>query len=621
MDLSAGFLQRVESEDFRFNSPFDLDAPMSDEPAVTPAKGGGEVRHQGIPVSPGIARGTVVVKSDGFMEPAHFQIRPERVEGELERFREALVRTREEIHGLQRAILRSGKKSEASIFDAHLLILEDKSVLDGVTTSVEKKRWNIESAFYRVMRRFMDSLRNIDDPYLRERVIDIEDVAKRVLRKLARAVETGDEAVGHPHILLAKDLTPSDTAEMDPGFVLAFATEMGSVTSHTAIMARSMGIPAIVGLHDIREKVPTGATILIDGYDGLLVVNPSKETLAHFAELEQAKSAVAEKLVELRDTRARTTDGKEIVLSANIEFAHESKAVLDSGAAGVGLYRTEFFYMNPLALPGEDEQAAHYGSVAAAVRPHGVIIRTLDIGGDKMPVTGVSQQEANPFLGWRGIRMSLELPDLFRAQVRAILRASAEGTVGIMFPLISGLEEIRKAKAHVESCKNELLKEGISFDENIQIGAMIEVPSAAVIADQLAKEVDFFSIGTNDLIQYTLAVDRVNDRVASLYKPEHPAIIRLLKQIVDAAHNASIWAGVCGEMAGDILLTPYLVGIGIDELSVSPTLIPRVKSAVQKLEAAACRTLASEVLGLNRSADIRERCRAIAMEHYPELLI
>ncbi len=594
---------------------------MSDSPPTTPCDEGGETRHQGIPVSPGIARGVVVVRSDGFLEPVSYRVRAERVPSELDRFEAALVQTRGEIHELQREILQSGRKSEASIFDAHLLILEDRSVLDEVSASLEKERWNIETVFFRVMRRFMDSLRSIDDPYLRERVIDIEDVAKRVLRKLARGGDAMEKTVGHAHILLALDLTPSDTAEMDAELVLGFATEMGSVTSHTAIVARSMGIPAVVGLHGIREKVHTGRTILLDGYSGLLIVDPTEETLAQYSELERAKSAVVEKLVELRHTRARTSDGMAITLSANIEFAHESSAVVDSGAEGVGLYRTEFFYMNPRALPGEDEQAENYARVVSAVNPHGVIIRTLDIGGDKMPVEGVAYQEANPFLGWRGIRMSLELPDLFRSQVRAILRASAVGKVRIMFPLISGLEEIRKARAHVESCKDELRKQGVPFDEEIQIGAMIEVPSAAVIADQLAAEVDFFSIGTNDLIQYTLAVDRVNDRVAGLYQPEHPAIMRLLKQIVDAAHQGNIWAGLCGEMAGDIHLTPFLVGIGIDELSVSPSLIPRVKSAVQKLEAAACRTLASEVLSLNRSADIRERCKGIAMEHYPELLI
>jgi phosphotransferase system enzyme I (PtsI) len=619
VDLFPRFLHHGESEDFRIND--DLWPAMNEGRAIPPPEGGGESRHQGIPVSPGIARGVVVVRSDGFLEPVSYKVRAEQLPAELDRFEVALVETRGEIHGLQQAILESGRKSEASIFDAHLLILEDKSVLDEVGASLEKDRWNIETGFYRVMRRFMDSLRSIDDPYLRERVIDIEDVAKRVLRKLARGGDAMEKTVGHAHILLALDLTPSDTAEMDPALVLGFATEMGSVTSHTAIVARSMGIPAVVGLHGIREKVHTGARILLDGYDGLLIVDPSDETLANYSELEKAKSAVVEKLVELRDTRARTTDGAAIILSANIEFAHESTAVINSGAEGVGLYRTEFLYMNPRALPGEEEQAENYARVAAAVNPHGVIIRTLDIGGDKMPVGGVAYQEANPFLGWRGIRMSLELPDLFRSQVRAILRASAAGTVRIMFPLISGLEELRRAKAHVENCKDELRKAGVSFDEKIQIGAMIEVPSAAVIADQLATEVDFFSIGTNDLIQYTLAVDRVNDRVARLYQPEHPAIIRLLKQIVDAAHRAKIWAGVCGEMAGDIQLTPFLVGIGIDELSVSPSLIPRVKSAVQKLEAAACRTLASEVLSLNRSADIRERCKAIAMEHYPELLI
>ncbi len=579
-----------------------------------------EKRFQGIPVSPGIAEGSVIVRSETFEEPDTYSVEPVDVERELQRFEDALIETRAQIRELQRRLDATGEGTEASIFDAHLLVLEDRSVLDEVKRVLTEEQENIESVFYRVMKRYIDSLRAIEDPYLRERAIDVEDVTRRVVRNLS-VREAAEYTATHKHIVLAHDLTPSDTAGMDRERVLGFATETGSYTSHAAIMARSMNIPGVVGLHGICDTLHTGSRVLLDGYHGVVIFDPTAETVEEFEKLKKEMGAVEERLEELKDTKSVTRDGRAITLSANIEFAYETDVMKASGAEGIGLYRTEFFYLHNRKLPSEDQQVETYARVAAAVRPDEVIIRTMDVGGDKLPAERNDDDEMNPFLGWRGIRVSLERPGVFRTQIRSILRASVSGKVGIMFPLISGIEELRKAKEVVEACKKELSDEGIPFDEEIEIGAMIEVPSAALVADQLAPEVDFFSVGTNDLVQYTIAVDRVNDRVANLYQPAHPAILRLLKMVVDAGHANDIWVGLCGEMAGDVLLTPILVGLDFDELSVGASQIPRVKHAVRSLDSKECTNLVANALGLRDADEIVGRCRELAMRHYPELIV
>jgi phosphotransferase system enzyme I (PtsI) len=585
-----------------------------------PKKRKKEKRIAGVPVSPGIARGSVIVRTGQFQEPDRYLIKGDAaVEGEMERLNEALAKTKAQIEKLQEQIDITATGKDARIFDAHLLVLEDQSVLGEVKQMVEETKRNVDACYYAVMQRYMDSLRQIKDPYLRERAIDIEDVTHRVIGNLSEG-GVAEHNARHQHILLARDLTPSDTAGMNPELVLGFATEGGSGTSHTAIVARSMNIPAIVGIPNLTARLHTGADILLDGYNGLLIVNPSDDTLAEYEKLRLAKGVVEQSLVGLRETKSQTKDGRVITLSANIEFLHELPGVLQSGAEGIGLYRTEFFYLASDALPTEDEQTLTYTKVVEAVKPAGVIIRTLDIGGDKLPNCGHGA-EPNPFLGWRGIRVSLELRDVFRTQIRAILRASAAGKVRIMFPLVSGVEEIREAKAEVELCKAQLREEGVSFDDSVEIGAMIEVPSAAVIADIIAPEVDFFSIGTNDLIQYTVAVDRVNERVANLYQPTHPAVVRLIRSVVEAAHANGIWVGVCGEMAGAILLTPLLVGLGVDELSAGSGQIPRVKKALLSLDSAVCEELAQRALKMSTSKEIAELCRETAVKHFPEMLV
>src|SRR5205809_155327 len=435
-------------------------------------------------------------------------------------------------------------------------------------------------------------------------------------QRIAESIGAKDAA-----ILVAHNLTPSDTASMNRANVLGIATDLGSRTSHAAILARSLNIPAVVGLHDITAKLETGQHVLVDGSDGLLIVNPAPETIGHYAELESRRARVVAQLKELRTTRSTTRDGRHIVLSANIELPEDVEAVAANGAEGIGLYRTEFLYLNRTTLPTEDEQFETYRKVAERVRPDPLIIRTFDLGGDKLaPGTVDITDDLNPFLGWRAIRLCLENIDIFKTQLRAILRASAVGNIKIMFPMISGLEELQGAKAVLAECHEELRRSGVTLDEEIEVGAMIEIPSAALCANVLASEVDFFSIGTNDLIQYTLAVDRVNEKIAHLYEPTHPAILRLLKMIAEAAHAHHIWVGVCGEMAGDVALVPLLLGLGMDELSAGATSVPRVKRAVQSLAIPECRELVEETLKLNTSSEILARCLELADKRYGDLL-
>lgn len=584
------------------------------------AQTGGEIVLVGIGVSPGIAHGPVHLSTDVFETPELEEIEPGEVESERLRLTNALATTRKQLESMRDRIASEIGTNDADIFDAHLLMLEDKSVLNEVFSRLEKTPQKAEGAFYGVMTRYVETLKRIGDEYLRERTVDIEDVARRVVRNL-RGIHPA-HAPAQPHVLLCTDLTPSDTAVMDRATVLGFATEGGSHTSHSTIMARSMGIPAVVGLPDITSRFHTGQDALLDGYGGLLIINPSEETLAAYAVTRRKKAALERHLREMVDLPAQTLDGKSIVLAANIEFESEMAEVTAWGAEGIGLYRTEFFFINRPSLPTEDEQAENYARIARGAGREGVIIRTLDVGGDKLQsALHDSLAEANPFLGWRGIRVSLKRRKLFKSQLRAILRASAVGRVRVMFPMISCLEELREARAVLAECRDELRSEGVAFDETMETGAMIEVPSAALTADSLAREVDFFSIGTNDLIQYTLAVDRGNDMVADLYQPCHPAILKLLKNVSDSARQAGIWTGVCGEMAGDIMLTPLMVGLGFAELSMSTPQLPMVKYAIRKLPSARCVALVEEALALGESGKIRERCREVALEYYSELFV
>ena len=579
-----------------------------------------ERRFHGVGVSPGIARGTVFVLRPEEEEPPVRHIDDSEIPSEIARFESALLLTRAQILEMQTRSAEAIGAKDAGIFDAHLLVVEDRTLIDEVLRTLNRDKYNIEHVFQQVANRYSKTLSEIDDPYLRERALDINDVTRRVVHNLMGKNPRTVAEIDVPHILVAHNLTPSDTAQLNRHLVLGFATDVGSKTSHTAIMARSLNIPAVVGLRDVSEELDTGDHVLLDGYNGLIILNPNDQTLWEYGELEVKKTAVEEKLGELRETSCTTLDGRHITLSANIELPADVELVKANGAEGIGLYRTEFFYLNKEELPNEEEQYENYIKVARDVLPHPVIIRTLDLGGDKFMSALNLPEELNPFLGWRAIRFCLERPEVFKTQLRAILRASATGNVKMMYPMISGVDEIRRANAVLEECRAELRAEGKPFDEEMEVGAMIEVPSAALVADLLARDVDFFSIGTNDLIQYTIAVDRINERIAHLYEPTHPAIIRLLRMAVNAAHAHNLWVGVCGEMASEIALTPLLVGLGVDELSTGAALLPRVKRAVQSLDVGVCLQLVDNIKNLETADAIMEQCMAVARAHYPELM-
>jgi phosphotransferase system enzyme I (PtsI) len=588
---------------------------MSGNPEAT-----AERRYQGVGVSPGIARGRIFVYRTDDEEPVVRKIEESEIPAEIARFEAALIATRAQILEMQQRIAEAIGAKDAGIFDAHLLVVEDRTLIDEVLRTLTRDRMNVEHIFQQVANRYSKTLGEIDDPYLRERALDIHDVARRVVHNLMGKMSKTLATLDTPNILVAHNLTPSDTAQLNRDLVLGFATDVGSKTSHTAIMARSLNIPAVVALHDISETLHPGDHVLLDGYNGFLIVNPSDQTLWEYGELEVKKIAVEEKLTKLRETSSTTRDGRHVILSANIELPDEVGYVKKSGAEGIGLYRTEFFYLNKTELPDEEEQFVNYRTVAEQVLPHCVIIRTLDLGGDKFMSALDLPEELNPFLGWRAIRFCLENLDIFKTQLRAILRASIVGNVKMMYPMISGLGELRRANVLLEECKQELRGEGKPFNEALEVGAMIEVPSAAMVSDLLAREVKFFSVGTNDLIQYSIAVDRVNERISHLYEPTHPAIIRLLKMIIDNGHAHNLWVGICGEMAGEISLTPLLLGLGVDELSAGAALVPRVKRAVQSLDMGACLSLIEEVLRMDDSEAILARCEQVARDHYGELL-
>jgi phosphotransferase system enzyme I (PtsI) len=579
-----------------------------------------EIIYEGIPASPGIAIAPLHVVARGFSAPEVYEIDECEVGREQDRFRQAVEITKRQLIELQSRLEDLSGENESGIFEAHVMMIEDRAVVERVLGAIASRLQNAEFAFYAVMQNFLEAMRRIPDPYLRERTADIEDVAQRVLRNFSPDNEARHLGPDDRHILVAYDLAPSDTASMNRRHVLGFATEQGSVNSHTAILARAFGVPAVVGLEGAVIDVMALAPAILDGYTGKLILHPAPDTLERYRKLSDAKAIVRSSLDAKRGAATETVDGRAITVSANIEIVDELPLVKRSGAKGIGLYRTEFLLLNGEEMPDEKQQVEIYSKVARAMAPHLVIIRTLDAGGDKIPVEPLTDPEPNPFLGWRGVRVSLARPAMFREQIRAILRASACGKVAVMFPMISGLSEVWRCKEMVGRCMDELTKEGIPFDPDLPVGIMIEVPAAALCADLLAPEVDFFSIGTNDLIQYTVAVDRVNPHVADLYRPTHPAVIRLIKRTIDAANDNGIWTGICGEMASDIRLTPLLIGLGVEELSVGPQHVASVGQAIRSLSYAECAAVADEALRHSRSQGILDLSMALARKHYGELL-
>jgi len=579
-----------------------------------------EITYTGIPASPGIAVGPIHVIARGFSSPEIYEISEEDIADEQGRFHVAVDITKKQLTDLQKRLESLSGNADSEIFEAHVMLLEDKTLLSRVATAIADRQQNAEYAFYAVMQNFLEAMRRIPDTYLRERTADIEDVCQRVLRNFQVDEDVSHEMPDGKHILLAYDLSPSDTASSNRRHLLGFVTEQGSVNSHTAILARSFGIPAVVGLGASVIQVTALTPAVIDGYSGKLILNPSAETLEKYVALTVEKEKQRSELDARRDEATRTTDGHELTLSANIEFLQEMHQVRRSGARGIGLYRTEFLLLNGNEMPDENAQAEAYTKVVREIAPEMAIIRTLDAGGDKLPIEPLTEIEPNPFLGWRGIRVSLSRPAMFRDQLKAILRASAFGKVAVMFPMVSGLSELLQARELLNRCMDELSAEGVAFNPAIPVGVMIEVPSAAVCADLLAPHADFFSIGTNDLIQYTVAVDRVNPHVAALYRPTHPAVIRLIKNTVDAGRANGIWTGVCGEMAGDIRLTPLLIGLGIEELSVSPGILPKIGHVIRSLSYEECVSTANEALKQTNSLQILDLSLSMARRCYPDLM-
>jgi len=581
----------------------------------------GERVVRGVPVSAGVCRGRILV-----LTRPHDTSVPKYHVGEggmaeqTNRLEQALMQTRQQILAVQEQVREGMGTKDASIFDAHLLVLEDPFLMEEVTGLMEREQVNVEHAFSVATARYIATLGAISDDYLRERAADMKDVAARILHNLLGQSEVSDLPLIHePCILVAHDLTPSRTALLDKKLVLGFATDQGSKTSHTAILARSLEIPAVTGLQDASQELRTGQYALLDGFNGLLIVDPTDQTLFEYGQLARKHAAIQDRLREVRDQPAITLDGTRIILSANVENLDEIASVQASGAQGVGLFRTEYLFLNRATLPTEQEQYEAYSRVATALQPEPVIIRTLDLGGDKVLSDAPDSSERNPFLGWRAIRMCLQERDLFRNQLRAILRASVTGNIKMMYPMISGLDEILQANALVEECKAALQAEGQSFDPNLEVGVMIEIPSAVLIADALAKRVKFFSLGTNDLIQYALAVDRMNPRISHLYEPTHPAILRLIKATTTAADAHGIWVGVCGEMAADPVLAPLLVGLGVRELSAAPALVPAIKFILRRLKLSEARELADFALQCESGREILARCQALAKAIAPGL--
>jgi phosphotransferase system enzyme I (PtsI) len=564
----------------------------------------------GIAASQGIAYGEIFVYIQSDVQVPSYQVEPERQIDEVARFDKALLVTRQQIAKIQDEVEKNLGPEEALIFDAHLLVLEDQALIGETIREFEATKQNIETCFNKVSSRYIQAFSEIDDEYLRERAGDIRDVAQRVLQNLLGQAENSLSRLADTRIVVANDISPSDSASIDRSAAIALVTDSGSKTSHAVIVARSMKVPAVVGVRNLTKRVKNGDWALVDGYDGLVILNPSESTLFRYGKIQEQKRSFESRLIEANRQPALTLDGAAVTLLANIEKVDEVKLVKEYRAQGIGLYRTEYLYLSSPLMPTEQEQFVAYKTVVEAMAPDPVIIRTLDLGGDK-PLGSNPElfpKENNPFMGYRAIRFCLEQQDIFKEQLRAALMASAHGKMKLMYPMISGEEELGRANAVLAECRAELKARGLAFDENLEVGAMIEIPSAAMTADLLAKQCAFFSIGTNDLIQYLLAIDRVNDRIAHLYEPTHPAVIRTLKHIIDAAHKANVPVSVCGEMAGDPVLAPLLLGLGVDSLSMTPTWIPSVKYIVRAMTMADARALAAEALTMSSPKEIYAKC-------------
>jgi phosphotransferase system enzyme I (PtsI) len=558
--------------------------------------------QNGIAVSAGIEIGKALVyKPQDVSVDAHY-IPPSVVEEEIEKITAAIDKSRTQLE----AIRDNASESSAEIFEAHLMILDDFLFKDAIIELVKSELITAEYATQKVVEEYVTRFEGMENVYFKERAADMQDIGDRLIKNILGVDTESISEIKEEIILISRDLMPSDTAQINKEFVKAFAIDLGGRTCHTAIMAAQMEVPAVVGLGDFSENIKTGDTVIVDGRRGVVIGNPDDETIALYKERRLKYIAWRDELANLNNLPCETKGGtRKVEIAANIGGDAECENALDKGAKGVGLFRTEFLYMDRTALPTEEEQFEVYKSAVEQMGEYPVIFRTLDIGGDKkLPYLEIPE-ELNPFLGWRAIRICFDRIDIFKTQLRAILRASAFGKARIMFPMISNLEETKKAKYILLEAKNELESEGIAFDYGIEIGIMVEIPSAAVIADVLAKEVDFFSIGTNDLIQYVLAADRMNERISHLYDPFSLGILRLIKNVIDASHEANIWTGMCGEMASDPVAVPILLGLGLDEFSMTASSIPEVKQIIRATSYEAAKDLAERVMSVTDPGEIK----------------
>lgn len=563
------------------------------------------MNFKGIGASPGIALGKALVLKEAELVIERKSIHD--VQAEINKLEDAVKISKEELVKVKEKAFNELGEHEAQIFEAHLLVLEDPELLDSTIAKIQDEKVNAEYALNEVKETFVSLFESMDNEYMRERAADIKDVTNRILRHILGVKVVDLANLDEEVILVAHDLTPSDTATMNKKMVLGFLTDIGGRTSHTAIMARTLEIAAVVGLSSATETIKDGDFIVFNGTTGEVIVNPSEEVIENYRDLKKEYEDYKESLKLLKGQQTITLDGRHIELAGNIGSPKDVEGLINNDAEGVGLYRTEFLYMDKEdAFPTEEEQYEAYKAVLVGMNNKPIVIRTLDIGGDKELPYFDMEHEMNPFLGYRAIRICLDKTEIFKTQLRALYRASIHGKLRIMFPMISSLEELLKAKEVVNEVKEELTKEGIKYSDDVEVGMMIEIPSAAVISDILAKHVDFFSIGTNDLIQYTCAVDRMNQKISHLYNQFNPAVLRLIKMVIDNAHKEGKWVGMCGESAGDSNMIPILLGFGLDEFSMSPISILPSRKLINSLSYKEMQEFANEILSMGTSEEIKE---------------
>lgn len=574
---------------------------------------------EGIPASPGIVIGKAFILDTERPHVRAETIGEQEVEEESSAFEAAVAETRAELMEVRAGFEETLGSEQARIFDAHLMMLEDSMIIDATLKRIREEKMSAAFALTQTIGHVTKAMERTKDEYLRDRVYDIKDIERRLLLRLLGRKPKSLRHLDEEVVVVAHNLAPADTASMHKERVAGFATEVGGRTSHAAIMARSLAIPAVLGLRDVTDVIDQGERIIIDGTLGLLVHKFDDSVLEYYLDRQRQYREFERQLLSFKDYPAVTRDGRKFELAANIEFPDEVESAISHGAEGIGLYRTEYLFISRDDIPSEEEQYQAYSDVVRAMSPSTVVIRTLDVGGDKLGMPGRCEREANPFLGWRGIRYSLSHPDLFIRQLKAVLRAAEHGNVRLMFPMISALHEVKDAKQVLEAARQQLIIEGKPFGKNIPVGVMIETPAAAAIADVLAGEVDFFSIGSNDLIQYTLAVDRGNDRVAYLYDQYHPAVLAMIDATVKAAKKQKRWVGLCGEMAGDPLSVLLLIGMGIDELSTSPLMLPEVKNIIRSASYSYARKVVAKALKLRTGPEVRRYLESVFTKKFPEI--